>query len=100
MPDERRVEFRLDDDVKIQFNRSGRPISRYSVLLMVLVDGVWQTVRLFDNHLGTHHVHRYTQEAGKQGPETFHPGPNNEAIAAAIIHLRAHWGAILESWKS
>lgn len=83
----------------IRFNQSGRPIERYSVLLLVLVDGEWQEARVYDNHLGSHHMHRYTRKQGKQGPEAFHEGPITEAIPAAIAHLRSHWEAIIESWK-
>lgn len=100
MPYERKIEIALRGDVKIQFNRSGRPITRYSVLLLVLVDGVWHPARTFDNHLGNHHLHRYTRSAGKQAPQLLHPGPANEAIPAAIEHLPAHWEAIIEAWRS
>ncbi len=84
----------------VQFNQSASPIERYSVVLLILVAGVWRTVRVYDNHLGTHHTHRYTRGGGKGEPERFHPGPANEAIPAAISHLKAHWEAIIEAWKS
>lgn len=100
MPYERTVEIALTATVKVQFNQSGRPIERYSVLLVILVDGDWQTVRAYDNHLGTHHMHRYTRSRGRQERTPFHPGPTNEAIPAAISHLKAHWEAIIESWSS
>lgn len=100
MPYEEVVDFEITDDVLVRFSRSGRPIARYAVVLLVLVDGVWEEVRLFDNHLDGHHMHRYTRSEGKQPPEAFHPGPANAAIAAAIAHLKAHWEAIIESWKS
>jgi len=29
-----------------------------------------------------------------------HGGPTNEAIPATIDHLKAHWEAIIESWRS
>ncbi len=100
MREEQTIELVLTENVKIQFNRSGRPIGRYSVLLLALVEGNWETVRLFDNHLGTHHMHRYTRTGGKQDPERFYAGPTNAAIPAAIGHLKSHWEAIIESWKS
>ena len=100
MPYEEVVDFEITDDVLVRFSRSGRPIARYAVVLLVLVDGVWEEVRMFDNHLDDHHMHRYTRSEGKQPPEAFHPGPANAAIPAAIAHLKAHWEAIIESWKS
>ena len=90
----------LAEGVRVQFNQSGRPIGRYSVVLLVLDDGVWRTVRVYDNHLGTHHMLRYTRGSGKGEPERFHPGPANEAVPAAIGHLEAHWEAIIQAWRS
>ena len=100
MPYERTVEIALTEGVLVRLNQSGRPIDRYSVVLLVLGEGEWQTVRVYDNQLGTHHMHRYTRRGGKQEPEGFHSGPTNEAIPAAIAHLKAHWEAIIEQWRS
>jgi len=100
MPYEQAVDIGLADGVVIRYSWSGRPIVRYAVVLLVLVDDVWEEVRLFDNHLDDHHMHRYTRSQGKQPPETFHPGPTNAAIPAAIEHLKANSEAIIESWRS
>lgn len=97
---ERTIEIQLAVGIKVQFNQSGRPIERYSVLLRIFLDEEWQPVRLYDNHLGTHHMHRYTRSDGKQESMRFHAGPTNEAIPAAIAHLKLHWEAILESWRT
>lgn len=51
MPYERSVEIAVAAGVAVRFSQSGRPIERYSVVLLVLVDGAWQTVRVYDNHL-------------------------------------------------
>jgi len=99
VPYERTVDIGLTQNVTVRFSQSGRPVSRYSVALLLFVDGEWQTVRLYDNHQGTHHMHRYTR-SGKQDATWFHSGPTNEAIPAAIDHLKVHWEAIIESWKS
>lgn len=97
---ERTVESGLADRVLVRLNQSGRPIERYSVVLLAFVEGAWQTVRVYDNHLGTHHMHSYTRREGKQSPQGFHSGPTNEAIPAAIEHLKAHWKAIIAQWRS
>jgi len=55
VPYERTVDIGLTQNVTVRFSQSGRPVSRYSVALLLLVDGEWQTVRLYDNHQGTHH---------------------------------------------
>lgn len=100
MPYERTIEIRIGEGVRVLFSYSGRPISRYAVVLVAFEDGAWQTIRVFDNHLGSHHMHRYTRKGGKQPEAPFHSGPTNEAIPAAIDHLKAHWEAIIESWRS
>jgi hypothetical protein len=98
VPYERTIDLAVVDGVLVRFNQSGRPIERYSVVLLVRVDETWETVRVYDNHRGTHHLHRYTRSSGKQDPEPFHSGPANEAIPAAIAHLKAGWEAIIQSW--
>lgn len=60
MPYERTVEIAVADGVLVRFHQSGRPIERYSVVLLALDDDIWKTVRVYDNHLGTNHMHRYT----------------------------------------
>lgn len=84
----------------IRFSSSGRPIHRYAVILLAYRDGGWREVRVFDNHLGEHHQHRYTRAGGKADAELFHPGPTNQAIAAAIDHLKTGWAAIILSWDT
>ncbi len=100
MPYERTIEIGIIDGVVVRLSHSGRPIERYSVVLLAFEGGEWQTVRVYDNHRGIHHMHRYTRQGGKQPETPFHEGPTNEAIPAAIAHLKAHWEAIIESWRS
>jgi hypothetical protein len=45
-------------------------------------------------------MHRYTPEQGKQPAEPFHPGPTNAAMGAAIEHLKSHWEAIIQPWRT
>ncbi len=100
MPYERSIDLAITERVLVRFSQSGRPIERYSVVLLAVIDGEWQTVRVYDNHLGSHHMHRYTRSGGKQEPEEFHRGPTKQAIPAAVAHLKAHWEAIIQSWTS
>jgi hypothetical protein len=100
MPYEQTIELALTQDVVIRFSRSGRPIERYAVVLLILHEDAWEEARLFDNHQGSHHMHRYTPKDGKQPAEVFHPGPTNAAIPAAIEHLKNHWEAIVEPWRT
>ena len=99
MPYERTIEIAISAGVRVRFSQTGRPIERYSVVLLAFEQDDWQTVRVYDNHQGTHHMHRYTRKGGKQPEAPFHAGPTKEAIPAAIDHLKAHWEAIIESWR-
>jgi hypothetical protein len=98
--EERTIDLQLVAGVAVRVSHAGRPIERYSVVLLAWEDGAWQTIRVFDNHQGTHHMHRYTRSQGKQAPALFHSGTTNEAIAAAIAHLKDHWEAIIQVWAS
>lgn len=100
VPYERTIDIKVADGVFIRFSRSGRPIDRYSVVLLAFVGAEWRTIRVYDNHLGAHHMHRYTRREGKQPEAPFFDDATNEAIPAAIDHLKAHWEAIVEAWKS
>jgi hypothetical protein len=37
----------------------------YSVVLLAREEGEWRTVRVYDNHLGVPHMHRYTHAGVK-----------------------------------
>jgi hypothetical protein len=100
VPYERTIEIAVSEKVVVHFSQSGRPIERYAVVLLLFDDGHWDTIRVYDNHLGSHHMHRYTRSGGKQEPEAFSAGAINEAIPAAIAHLKAHWEAIITSWNA
>lgn len=89
----------LDVDVRIFVEREGQPLERYAVMLQVLRDGAWCTIRLFDNAHGAHDMHRY-RRSDKQGAEQFFDGEPREALPAAIMHLKRHWQAIVETWES
>jgi hypothetical protein len=97
---ERTIDIAINDRALVRFSYSGRPIQRYSVVLLAFEDDAWQTIRVYDNHMGRHHMHRYTRQGGKQPEAPFHDGPTNEAIPAAVGHLKAHWEAIVEAWRS
>lgn len=51
----------LADDARILVEFEGRPLERYAIMLQLLIEGKWQTIRLFDNAHGDHDMHRYTE---------------------------------------
>jgi hypothetical protein len=64
-------------------------------------EGVWHTVRLWDNadDVHEHHVHGYTRTEGKQQPiiREFHS--INEAMAAADREARKETAEIVRQWR-
>lgn len=84
---------------RVLVRTGGRPIEHYAVMLQVIIDGEWATVRLIDNHLDQHHMHRYHGEV-KDDPERFAHGAVNEVIPQAIRYLSDHHEAIIRSWQT
>lgn len=58
------IEISLSASARVLVHLSGRPIDRYAVVLLVRVEGEWTEARVSDNHLGSHHMHRYTRSSG------------------------------------
>ena len=89
----------LAENARILVEFEGRPLARYAIMLQLLIDGRWQTIRLFDNAHGDHDMHRYTGSE-KQPAERFAEGAVNEIAPQAIDYLIEHWEAIADSWRS
>ncbi|HET9196687.1 MAG TPA: hypothetical protein VFN92_00345 [Solirubrobacterales bacterium] len=60
----------------------------------------WTVVRLWDNadDENEHHVHRYTQQEGKQSAEILEFESINEAMAAAKREAREGWVETVRQW--
>ncbi|MDX6652463.1 MAG: hypothetical protein QOJ38_1244 [Solirubrobacterales bacterium] len=84
-----RVSFRTD--------RTGLVVS-YSLVLIALRDGGWQTVRVWDNAHGVNEMHRYTRTGGKQRGEIFYRGDFGAAMRVAHAEALAAYRAMIESW--
>jgi hypothetical protein len=73
--------------IRVRYLRSEPPPPyTYAVTVEVEVgEDRWVTVRLWDNadDVNEHHMHRYTQQEGKQSPEILNFNSVNEAMAAA-----------------
>lgn len=61
----------------------------------------WTVVRLWDNadDVNEHHLHRYTQQEGKQSPEILSFNPINEAMGVANGEARKRGKEIVEQWR-
>jgi hypothetical protein len=103
------MEFNRDDycidldrgkRVRILVRQGGHPQIRfYAVMLQLDVGSVWRTVRLIDNHLDHHHMHRY--DGATKGESTlFAYGTPQQVIPQAIDYLRTNHRSIIEQWTT
>lgn len=85
--------------MQVVIERSSIHPVEYAIVLLALREGMWHTVRTFDNAHDPeeHHEHRYVG-AEKQPPIVTH-GPVNEAIHAAEVKLLGDWGDIVCEWE-
>lgn len=98
----REVLDEVERGVRIRYRRSEPPPPyTYAVTVEVEVaEESWAAVRLWDNadDVNEHHLHRYTQQEGKQSPEILKFNSINEAMAAAKKEAREGWGEIVRQW--
>ena len=99
MPKDRTRRRFVARDVQIVTERSSAHPVRYAIILLVLREGAWHTVRTFDNAHDPqeHHEHPYTG-AEKQPPTVTH-GSVNEAMHAAEVKLMGGWSDIVYEWE-
>jgi len=96
------VEDELRPGVRVRYRRSEAPPPyTYAVTLEIEEDGIWQTVRLWDNSddVHEHHVHRYTRQDGKQSPMILKFDSINEAMAVANDEARQRTEEIVRQWR-
>ena len=91
--------MRFDQEFEIPLNHADAPLHDYAVMLQVQFAGRWATLRLIDNHLDQHHMHRY-DGLDKQQPGThFAVGPARSVLPDAIRYLVETADPIIDSWK-
>ncbi|MGH2880966.1 MAG: hypothetical protein ACRDK4_15335 [Solirubrobacteraceae bacterium] len=83
---------------RVLVRTGGQPIHTYAVLLQIEHDEQWTTVRLIDNHLDRHHMHRYDGDS-KQDAEQFAVGDVSKVLPDAICYLTKTASAIILSWE-
>lgn len=98
----REVFIAIEPGLRIRYCRSESPPPvTYAVVLEALVDGAWETVRLWDNvdNPDVHHEHAYLPGQGKQPPATLRFTSSNDAMSAAIRKARTECRTILRRWR-
>lgn len=84
---------------RVLVRTGGRPTHTYAVLLQIEHHEQWTTVRLIDNHLDRHHMHRYDGH-NKQDTEQFAVGDVSKVLPEAIRYLtETASAAIICSWE-
>lgn len=99
----REVLDEVEPGVRVRYRRSEPPPPyTYAVTVEVEVaEESWTAVRLWDNadDVNEHHLHRYTQQEGKQSPEILEFKSINEAMAVANDEAREKGKEIVEQWR-
>lgn len=88
--------------IRVRWRRSEAPPPyTYAITVEVREEGVWQTVRLWDNadDAHEHHMHEYTPAEGKRKPMIREFNSINEAMAAAISEARGDTAEIVRQWR-
>jgi uncharacterized membrane protein YkoI len=96
------VEFEDEPGIRVRWRRSEAPPPyTYAVIVEAKEEGVWETVRLWDNadDVHEHHVHEYTRDEGKQKPMIREFNSINEAIAVALAEARGKATEIVRQWR-
>lgn len=102
VPTEREIFIDVERDIRIRYRRSEPPPPvSYAIVLEILEDGEWTTVRLWDNAdaVDEHHEHEYARAGGKQAPVVLDFSSPNEAMAAAIRKAKVEAPEIVRQWR-
>lgn len=86
--------------MRVDFERIGREITDYAVVLVVKRDESRGTVRVYDSAHGCNEMHRYTRSAGKQTGKSFHSGSLGEGMRAAIGDIKFGYPKMIEGWET
>jgi hypothetical protein len=102
---EREVVYETDEpSIRVRYRRSEAPPPyTYAVTVEAEIgEGLWTTVRLWDNadDVHEHHVHEYTREEGKQKPLIRAFASINAAIATAISEAREDPSEVVRQWRN
>lgn len=89
----RRVTLRVD------FERIGREVLGYSLVLLLETDQGVETIRVYDSAHGFNEMHRYTREGGKHAGAEVHRGTLGEGMRAAIKDIKDRYLAMIEGWE-
>lgn len=93
-----RYQLAENAEIVVQMVSHKGEVETYSVVLLAFEDGEWHTVRVYDNHLGEPHMHRYDRSgvkgpAAKAASETAHDGYN-----MALDDVKHGFEEMIQAW--
>lgn len=95
-----RRQLDLDAELTAELHTVNGEAREYSVVLLALDEhGRWATVRVYDNHLGVAHMHRYTREDGKQEAEKIVAATPSDGFNMALQEAERGYREMIEAWQ-
>ena len=95
-----RIQLSETAAVVIWFATERGAVVSYSIVLLTLQAGTWETVRVYDNAHGQNEMHRHTLAGGKEAAESFNAGLDfGEAMRAARDEVLAGYERMIEGWR-
>jgi hypothetical protein len=88
-----------DAEIVVSMETERGEVANYSVVLLALVDGEWRTVRVYDSHLGTPHMHRYTREGVKRDGEKTGEAMPSDGYNMALERVKNGFREMIDGWK-
>jgi hypothetical protein len=88
-----------DAEIVVELITEHGKVGRYSVVLLAREEGEWRTVRVYDNHLGVPHMHRYTHAGVKQDGEKTDEATASDGYNIALQRVRAGYQEMIEGWR-
>lgn len=86
-------------ELDVQIHNVGREVVDYSLVLLLIVGGQVETIRVYDGSHGVNELHRYTKSDGKQVAVVFHRGTLGEGMRAAIKQIKKSYLSMIEGWE-
>ncbi len=95
-----RRQLDLDAELAAELHTVNGKAQTYSVVLLALDEqGKWATVRVYDNHLGAAHMHRYTRKDGKQEAEPAGAVTPSDGFNMALQQAENGYREMIEAWR-
>lgn len=88
-----------DAEIVVELVTEQGQTSRYSVVLLAREEGEWRTVRVYDNHLGVPHMHRYTPTGVKEDGEKTGEPTASDGYNIALQRVREGFQEMIEGWR-